>query len=472
MPINFDSDTNQVNVTVPSPTTVTVTQPESLSVTVVEKGLKGDTGATGPTGPRGVTGPAGSGGAIGLYASYYSTQTQTIAAINTPQALTLNSTAVERGFSIVDGSKIVISEVGTYSFTATLQLSNIANSSVECEVWLRLNGVDYPSSASHVLLQPRKNSTIPSETSVAISFVGTSQNPNDYIQIYISSESTSVSLKAEPSTASRPFAPSVIANIHQVAYNGPTGATGPTGPAGGTGPTGPAGSASATGATGPTGPGVPAGGTAGQALVKIDSTDYNTQWSNVSSSVPTLISYLGGQCRITVDNDEGASNMVLGGYAGTHFYIWSSVAFSSSNAVATGIGTPGTSTFSNGTGYSIVDGLAYVAKSGTAKFSITQEFDPSSSLQGSTIRYFMWKIGSSEISAIENGTLNSSWSGTLVASSSLTIPSSSQQFIPMTVQSSNGSSLSEGDYVFATMVCDATNSNTVSLNTAIQMYVV
>lgn len=33
---------------------------------------------------------------------------------------------------------------------------------------------------------------------------------------------------------------------------------------------------------GPTGPGVPAGGTAGQVLSKINSTDYNTQWVNQS----------------------------------------------------------------------------------------------------------------------------------------------------------------------------------------------
>jgi len=73
---------------------------------------------------------------------------------------------------------------------------------------------------------------------------------------------------------------------------GPTGATGPTGaastipgptgatgPAGATGPTG-AGVTGATGPTGPTGAGVPIGGTAGQALTKIDGTNYNTQWSS------------------------------------------------------------------------------------------------------------------------------------------------------------------------------------------------
>ena len=72
---------------------------------------------------------------------------------------------------------------------------------------------------------------------------------------------------------------------------GPAGATGPQGiqgiqgiqgvqgETGATGPTGP------TGATGPAGPGVAAGGTTGQALVKIDGTDYNVQWADIAVDV-------------------------------------------------------------------------------------------------------------------------------------------------------------------------------------------
>src|SRR5215469_4717020 len=60
---------------------------------------------------------------------------------------------------------------------------------------------------------------------------------------------------------------------------GATGATGPAGPQGPTGATGATGPVGPGGATGPAGPGVAVGGTAGQALTKIDSTDYNTQWT-------------------------------------------------------------------------------------------------------------------------------------------------------------------------------------------------
>jgi len=62
---------------------------------------------------------------------------------------------------------------------------------------------------------------------------------------------------------------------------GATGSTGPTGPTGATGAKGDTGN---TGPKGDTGAGVPVGGTANQALVKIDGTDYNTQWSTLSTT--------------------------------------------------------------------------------------------------------------------------------------------------------------------------------------------
>ena len=45
---------------------------------------------------------------------------------------------------------------------------------------------------------------------------------------------------------------------------------------------------SATGPQGPAGPGVPTGGTAGQVLTKVDSTDYNTQWATASGGMEVL----------------------------------------------------------------------------------------------------------------------------------------------------------------------------------------
>lgn len=59
---------------------------------------------------------------------------------------------------------------------------------------------------------------------------------------------------------------------------GPQGDEGPQGPTGDTGATG------ATGAQGDPGPGVAAGGSTGQALVKVDGTDYNTEWADMATA--------------------------------------------------------------------------------------------------------------------------------------------------------------------------------------------
>jgi hypothetical protein len=61
---------------------------------------------------------------------------------------------------------------------------------------------------------------------------------------------------------------------------GDTGPAGPQGTPGTAGTNGAAGANGVAGATGATGPGVVTGGTTGQVLSKIDSTDYNTQWIN------------------------------------------------------------------------------------------------------------------------------------------------------------------------------------------------
>lgn len=61
--------------------------------------------------------------------------------------------------------------------------------------------------------------------------------------------------------------------VIEIAGMGPPGQQGPTGATGATGAQGPQGVA---------GVGVPAGGTTGQALVKVDGTDYNTAWSSVA----------------------------------------------------------------------------------------------------------------------------------------------------------------------------------------------
>lgn len=78
-------------------------------------------------------------------------------------------------------------------------------------------------------------------------------------------------------------------------------AVGPTGPAGATGATG------STGAAGANGQGVPTGGTAGQILEKIDSTNYNTRWTSPSAGAVTSVNSRTGAITLS-KSDVGLSN--------------------------------------------------------------------------------------------------------------------------------------------------------------------
>lgn len=198
----------------------------------------------------------------------------------------------------------------------------------------------------------------------------------------------------------------------------------------------------------------------------------NLSWTNQGTSGGGVcqIATITGRLQITTARDAGEDNVVFGGGYGAGYYNWTTDVFTAANAVSSGLGTPGTSTFSSGTGYSIANGLLYVPQAGTAKFSINIEWPNDTDVRGEDFRFFMWKIGSDEISAIEGGTYDSSWSGTLVASATVTCPSSLQNIIPMAVQSSNGSSIDEGDYVFMTGVWDGTVSNTRYFTINCQMF--
>lgn len=73
---------------------------------------------------------------------------------------------------------------------------------------------------------------------------------------------------------------------------GDTGNTGPQGVKGDTGNTGPAGT---NGTNGTNGQGVPVAGTAGQYLVKVNGTDYNTQWATFQPQMAmTMFTNIGG----------------------------------------------------------------------------------------------------------------------------------------------------------------------------------
>jgi hypothetical protein len=92
---------------------------------------------------------------IPRYGSFYSTQTQ-LPVIDTVTAITYNNTDTDAtyGVSIVDNSKITVDIEGVYNIQFSAQLNRLSGGvSRQAIIWLRKNGVDVPSTSTHVTMQ-------------------------------------------------------------------------------------------------------------------------------------------------------------------------------------------------------------------------------------------------------------------------------------------------------------------------------
>lgn len=141
----------------------------------------------------------------GYYGSFYDTTTQSAAAINTPYAMTLNSTAESNQIAVTNNSRITFKNRGTYNIQFSAQLDQTSGASHNIFIWFRKNGVDIANSASVVAIQGAS-----SESVAAWNFVITVLG-GDYIEIMWAVSNTAVQIVAAPATAFCPAIPSVIA---------------------------------------------------------------------------------------------------------------------------------------------------------------------------------------------------------------------------------------------------------------------
>jgi hypothetical protein len=218
-----NTTTNVVEITSAPPPTVVI---DDSAPQVIE------IGAVGPQGPPGV------GGAVGYYGVFYDTQDQPFISPGTAQLVKINTLDGHNGLALQSPGRIVIANPGTYTMIFSLQLKNTDNEAHYADIWLRYMGSDYPDSTTRFHIPARKSSSPGEEgyTVATVSFVGTSINPNDYVELWWSANDTAVSIETIPAGTNpvTPLTPSVICSLTQVAYTiaGPQGPAGPTGPAG------------------------------------------------------------------------------------------------------------------------------------------------------------------------------------------------------------------------------------------------
>jgi hypothetical protein len=226
----------------------------TIQTTALLQGIKGDTGEqgiqgiqgikgdTGLTGPQGLTGPAGTAGANGssggsgsqgipgiqgiqgipgtpgsmsaYWGSFYSEQTQlNTNPGNTVIAMTFNGTPAGNGVTIVDSSKMGVTNAGVYNLQFSAQLDKTDSGTDGIDIWLAKNGNNVAWSNTRLWLIGNEAKQVAAWNFFITLAAG------DYVQIYWSSADKDARIYAEPASTGpiRPAIPSVIATLTQVA---------------------------------------------------------------------------------------------------------------------------------------------------------------------------------------------------------------------------------------------------------------
>lgn len=171
-------------------------------------------GSTGSTGFIGATGPP----TLNNYASFIDNTDQLIISENVPQRIGINTEQLTVGIRLDDqiNGRIIIENPGVYLLTFRVQLANTDNSNEHyADIWLRFMGSDYPDSNTRIFLSKAKNSVLHSYAVASVNFIGTSVNPNDYVELWWATDSTSILIETIPAGVV-PLTPSVICTLSQI----------------------------------------------------------------------------------------------------------------------------------------------------------------------------------------------------------------------------------------------------------------
>lgn len=145
------------------------------------------------------------------FASFYDTTTQTNPVANAVNLMKLNSTYDSGNgaqFSVQkDTNKVFISEDGAYNIQFSAQLDKTGGGNTNIFIWIRVNGVDVPYSASKMVIAGPNDEKIAAWNWVLL-FKG-----GDYFEIAWSSPSTDAVLLAQTASSPVPAIPSVIVTV-------------------------------------------------------------------------------------------------------------------------------------------------------------------------------------------------------------------------------------------------------------------
>ena len=137
---------------------------------------------------------------------FYSTTDQTAALVDTGYPAEFENTYLGNGVSIVDDTKITVSADGVYNFQVTLQTAHTNSADVQILTWINKNGTDVPYGGQQQTIKGNANQPVFWNFSIDLT-------AGQYIEMYWSTGSTSLSLDSTAPTSPHPGIPSAIVAI-------------------------------------------------------------------------------------------------------------------------------------------------------------------------------------------------------------------------------------------------------------------
>ena len=146
------------------------------------------------------------------YGSFFSTQTQAAAVINTATAITYNNADPAYGVyrDPADNSKIKVTRPAIYNVQFSIQIDKTSGGTGQFYIWPAINGTAVANSASLIQIQGNN-----AEIFSAANFFLPLSN-GDYFQLYFSVSDLSVQLQTFAAAAPVPAIPSIILTVMQV----------------------------------------------------------------------------------------------------------------------------------------------------------------------------------------------------------------------------------------------------------------
>lgn len=152
------------------------------------------------------------------FATFSSSQTQSIADVAASQAVTYNTTGVAKGISIASGTRITLPQVGNYALSFSAIGNHSGSSSPKWfNIWLAKNGSAVANTSSIVTLVKQQPLTVVATFDISCT------TPGDYYEVVMAGEDTDCQILAIAAQAAVPLTspampacPSIVVAVWQI----------------------------------------------------------------------------------------------------------------------------------------------------------------------------------------------------------------------------------------------------------------